>query len=256
MCDRRFHVRLLMRRDYINADWTHYRVLDHGVLHPTCCAWVAVHKNGDRYFYRQYYRVGLGIPVCSKQIIDATGADEYIQATIADPSIWRRDVVDAQKTWAQIYELSGLPLVKADNSAAGYEAVTEGLMSSMARWALGRGEMEPLREVLGAPSLEIGDVQVLADRPAIWFHPSCADGEFSLFEQVRNLRYKKQVGDPQHKAPSELVEDVDDEGPDVVRYAMQTEGVMWTVPRPRTKADLVARLFEQSAARKEEESVY
>jgi len=256
MLDRKYHVRLLLRRDYLNADWSVYRSLDHGIRHPECCAWVAVHRNRDRYFYRQFYQTNTGIPVVAKQIQEATGADEQVEMTVADPSIWRRDDVDAQTLWADIYSANGLTLVKADNSAAGYETVAAGFMATIARWALGHGDVTPVQEALNAPTLTMGDVEKLADQPAIWFHPSCAEGDYSLFEQCRNLRYKAQTGDPQHKAASELVEDVDDEGPDVVRYAMQSACVAWTVPRPRTQGEMVHRLFEQAAAKQDSGEVY
>jgi len=88
--------------------------------------------------------------------------------------------------------------------------------------------MQVVRDMLGAPTLSIGDVERIASKPAIWFHPSVAQGDRSIFEQCRQLRYRKTNGDPEHKAPSEKFEDINDEGPDVVRYMCQSPQTFWT----------------------------
>ena len=203
--------------------WTLYRSLDHGIRHPTCCAWVAVNKDGDRYFYRQYYSTDTTIGMNCKAILDATGGDECISLTVADPSIWQREAV-GMRTLASVYADHNLPLVKADNSRAGYDWLTRGFQSALARWSIARS-YRPHPKL--PQTISRGDLEQLAASPAIWFHPSCADGARSLFEQCRNLRWREVQGDPMKRAAPEEYEDKDDEGPDVLRYACQTSAVYW-----------------------------
>jgi hypothetical protein len=227
--------------------WTLYRSLDAGLRHDTCCAWVAINKDGDRYFYRQYYKNERTIALNAKAILQLTEPSERIAATVADPSIWQREPT-ALRLVADLYAQAGLPLVHADNSRAGYDTLTAGFYSALARWSIGNNyNLHPrLPEGLKPPDLE-----KLASVPAIWFHPTVADGPKSLYEQTANLRWKEIRGDPLKHAPSEDFEDVDDEGPDVVRYACQTPLVRWrsAVGTPMGLRDILARAWRRQERR-------
>ena len=228
MLSRDYHVRTIPRKELESAEWAIYRALDHGIRHPTCCAWFAVNHRGDRYFFRQYYQTDMTIGYNCKAIVDRTNED--VVATVADPSIWKRDPTTLQLL-SEVYANNGLPLVAADNSRAGYERLTAGFIASIAHYALAQGDPGILGAAVNAPTLTMGDVERLADSPAIWFHPDCAHGTRSLFEECVNFRWKEVAGDPEHRAAPEEFEDKDDEGPDVVRYGCQTAAVCWQAPR-------------------------
>lgn len=226
--------------------WAFYRSLDHGTRHPTCCAWVAVNEAGDKYFYRQYYKTDATIAFNAKRIVEMTPRAEPVVMTVADPSIWKRDSISL-RTYADEYMQSGLqPFVRADNAIAGYETVTAGFIATIARHALGGRDLDILREALGVDSLSDGDAERLAGQPAIWFSPECAAPrpELSLYQQCKDHRWREQVGDPTHKAAPERYEDVDDEGPDVVRYACHSQAVCWRQVR-RSVQDRIAHTIER-----------
>ena len=245
MLDEEYHVRIIPRNEYLSMDWAVWRSLDHGVRHPTCCAWAAVHRNRDRYFFRQYYATDTPIPILAKQILDADGEDEGAVGTVADSQLWQRDP-KTLKTYEATYWDLGLPLLLADKSRVGYETLTIGFLSSVARWALGHRDIDVIRDMMGAPTLQLGDVERIAAQPAIWFHPACAQGPISLFEQCRNLRYKEHHN-VLHTAEPELPEDKEDEGPDVVRYMCQTPVVQWVQPQRKSLIDIYDRLVAMQA---------
>jgi len=234
------HVREIPFKEIVGDNWALYRSIDHGMRHPFCCAWLAVHRGiGDYYFYRQYYMRDMTIAVNSKHVRDVTEASERIVLNVADPSIWQRDPRTLE-TYAEDYGQEGLYLTQGDNSRAGYDALTAGFIASIARHALGRRSPELVQEVLHTTHLSMGDVEELAARPAIWFHPSCAGHDRSLYQECVNLRWQQTHGDPEHKAAPEKPEDKNDEGPDVVRYAVQTPCVRW-LPMPKAGLSQVDR---------------
>jgi hypothetical protein len=233
------HVKTIPRRELLGMDWTLYRSFDHGIRHPSCCAWFGVARNGDMYFYRQYYRVDADVPTLCKEIRDRTEPNERVVSTVADPSIWRRQP-EGLTVLAQAFANANLPLVRADNSASGYDELTARLMSSIARVAVSKRNPDMVRDALGAQDLEPGTIERIAESPAIWFHPDVAVGAMSLYHECANLRYREMKGDASHRAAPIKTEDIDDEGPDVVRYAIMTPGVVWTRNRPEPERDLYA----------------
>jgi len=252
MLDRQVHVRPFPLSELGRNDWAVFRSLDHGMRHPTCCAWVAVRREreGASYvFYRQYYATDLVIALNTKAIRDLTPAREHVHGTVADPAIWKRNDQTGELA-ADVYAKNGMPLVRGDNSSVGYEAVTSAFVSTLARWTLFKKDLERLRTALRAPSLTMGDARQLAAAPAAYFAPACAAGRVSLFEQCLNFRWRELTGDASKKAPPEDFQDVDDEGPDVVRYAIQTTGVSWSPDaRRRRPADLLQRALERAEKR-------
>lgn len=244
MMTRSVHVEQRRFADILGPGWTRFRVLDHGIRHPTCCAWVAVNPRGDRYFYRQYYAAGRTIAENCLRILRMTEAGEEIAGTFADPAIWSRNPVTGQ-AFAEVYRENGLELEKADNRGAGYDTVATGLVSSLAEWSLFHGEVHA---VFGK-GVDDAILESLREKPGLWFHPCCADGVQSLYEECANLRWQDVRGDPfQHALPQKPV-DVNDEGADVVRYAMHTSEVYYSLPEPKMPETLGALIRRRAEAR-------
>lgn len=249
MLSEEYHVRRIPRDQYLSADWAVWRSLDRGMAHPFCCAWAAVHKNGDKYFFRQLYRTDTPIPILIKQTLDADGEDEACCGSVGDSDFWARDPKTLE-TYASTFAKNGLPMVMADKGKLGYDTLAEGFFSSVARWCLGhadRGGLSVIRDMMGAPTLTPGDVERIAQKPAIWFHPSVAGGAESLYKQCENLRYREHRN-PLHTAEPSMPEDKEDEGPDVVRYMCHTPAVQWSMPRRASTHDLINDLLALGAA--------
>lgn len=240
------HIRPFSRAERESGSWAVWRSLDHGMRHPTCCAWVAVHE--DEYgqesyiFFRQYYAVDTPLEMNARQIQAETPSGEHVFGTVADPSMWQREPRSLER-YADVYGAAGLELLQADNSLElGVERVTAGLVATLARVAIGR-DLDILRSALKAPNLTMGMAERLAMGPAIWFTPETANGKQSLFEQCRNWRYRDPVSARLDSAPPEKYIDLDDEGPDVVRYALQSRAVRYA-KRPASKrgSDMLTRI--------------
>ena len=249
MLDREVHIRLFSEAERKGGRWAVWRSLDHGVRHPTCCAWVAVSQ--DEYgqesyiFFRQYYRTEATVAENVRSILDLTQPGEHVFGTVADPSIWQRDPRSLE-TWSEVYGKEGLPLIPADNALdVGVERVTAGLVATLARWAIFKDDMTRLRTTLKAPNLSMGMAERLAQGPAVYFTPEVAQGRMSLFEQCRNWRYVDWGSARVDKALPQRYIDLDDEGPDVVRYAMQTRAVRHANrPLPAKHVDILDRIIK------------
>jgi len=253
MLDRQVHIRPFTAVERASGKWAVWRSLDHGVRHPTCCAWVAVAEDEygqrDYIFFRQYYQTDATVRMNARAILERTPPDEHVFGTVADPSLWQRDPRSLE-VWAEVYGKEGLPLVPADNALdVGVEKVTEGLVASLARWAIFKNDLAYLRAALKAPNLSRGWAERLASGPAVWFTPETAAGRMSLFEQCRNWRFLDWTGKSLDRAPPQQYIDLEDEGPDVVRYAMQTGCVRFSrQPVPQRPMDALDRII---ARRKE-----
>jgi len=248
MLSREVHLRTIPPQELCSAAWSVYRGLDHGIRHPTCCAWAAVNKGGDLYVFRQYYATDRTISHNVKAILQLSGRDEYVHATVADPSLAQRNALTLEPL-SDLYRKEGLTLLSADNSAAGYELLTAMFVASLARQAVWSKDLEGLKSTLNAPTLTLGDAQRLAQHRALWFSPSVAQGQMSVYEQVANLRWRQATGDPTQRAAPATYVDVDDEGPDVVRYLAQTSGVVrWRPPVERPEAPDLLRMILSRAA--------
>jgi len=68
--DERYH---LIDPFEIPAEWTRYRIVDHGSTNPTACLWAAVSPEGNIYLYREYYKGGLEIADNVRGIVEASG---------------------------------------------------------------------------------------------------------------------------------------------------------------------------------------
>lgn len=114
--DRLFHV---VAPFDIPSDWTRYRSIDFGLVHPFVCQWWAVDGDGRMYLYRQWVKTGWTAARHAKKIVELTG-NERIEATISDHSATDR---------ATLMEAAGIDTVLADkqDKRAGIDAMTERL---------------------------------------------------------------------------------------------------------------------------------
>lgn len=74
---------------YLRANCTLHRFMDHGESSPTCCLWMAVDKNANVFFYREYYLPNALIST-HRQNITALSEGERYAFDQADPSIFHR----------------------------------------------------------------------------------------------------------------------------------------------------------------------
>ncbi len=245
MITREFHVRHIV----LNKDWAIYRVIDHGIRHPTCCLWVGVNRNGDRHFFREYYATDKTIALNSREIVRLS--EEPVLDTFIDPSTLSRvnyqttDPSAAKKgltSRIDIYIENGINCSLADNSSAGYDKVTDGLLSMLAREAVKTGVMPSYLQEMKVTQ---EGLLLLAGKPSISFdiHTERA------FRETENLRWKEIGGDETQRSEPEKTVDVADEGPDCVRYAMQSELFWRTAPRIVAPDSYVAQLRRRRSKR-------
>ncbi len=224
MLNRQFHVCL---KDI--KEMAVYRVIDHGIRHPTCCLWVGVNKNGDRHFFREYYATDRSVALNARAIISLTR--EEVCGNFIDPSTLKRVNFSTTDPEADkkgltplinLYGDNGLYCELADNSSAGYDRVMEGLLSTLARHSLATGVLTSYLEEM---KVSQEGLMLLAGRPSLTFSDACG----RAFRETENLRWKEIVGDETQRAESQKTVDVADEGPDCVRYAMQSD-LYWRTP--------------------------
>lgn len=196
-------------RDIDVSDWTKFRVLDHGLLHPTVCLWVAVNEKGDRHVYREFYSTDCSIAMNCQRILSIT--TEKIAANYIDPSTAKRNP-ETLRTEISVYEANGLFCNRADNSRAGYDSVATGILSTLARHALETGYIEKF----GPIKPDRNSLVSLSNKPALTF----SRGVKRCFNECVNLRWRKSTGDVTQNAPKEKPVDKNDDGADCVRYAM------------------------------------
>jgi hypothetical protein len=250
MLSKQFHVRHVI----LNEDWAIYRVIDHGIRHPTCCLWVGVNRNGDRHFFREYYATDKSVALNSREIVRLSA--ESVCGTFIDPSTLKRVNFSTTDPEADkkgltplidLYEDNGVSCDLADNSSAGYDKVTDGLLSTLARHSLRTGVLTSYLEEM---NITQEGVMLLADKPAITFSDACGRS----FRETENLRWKEITGDETQRAEPQKTVDVADEGPDCVRYAMQSELYWRTPPKFYHPDSYKAELARRHAQRRYKES--
>lgn len=192
-------------------NWTLFRVIDQGIRHPTVCMWVAINAKGDRHFYREYYATDRSIAMNCRSILSCG----KVSGTYIDPTARKRGA-ETLKTAIQVYEENGIYCIPADNSFIGYDAVRNAALSTLARYALRTNKMPYYFEELKPNQDQLLN---LAEKPALTF-----DLRFTsrCFEECANLRWREFKGDEAQNAPKEKPVDKDDDGPDCVRYAVQS----------------------------------
>lgn len=226
------------------VDMAIYRIIDHGIRHPMVCLWMGVSPNGDRHVFREYYRSGATIAVNCAEVVRLT--KENVVDTIFDPATHQRiplsstdkAPVSSLSLYKDALKISGS---LADNSKAGYDTVRNSLLSTLARKAMSDGDVGEhshfAKEYFVKFSLTNVEFLEMSIHPALTFDPSC----IRVFREMRNLRFKEISGDPTEKAKPEEIMDFEDDGPDCVRYGVQTK-LRWM--KPKTSPQPGSYLYE------------
>lgn len=220
------------------TDMAIYRIIDHGIRHPMVCLWMGVARNGDRHIFREYYRSGGTIQVNCQEVLRRTVGN--VVDTLIDPAT-RQRVPLSGKDKAPVSVLSlynnalGISCTCADNSRAGYDEVRNALLSTLARKALEEGYVDEhthfAKQYFAKFSLTSAELLEMSRHNTLTFDPQCV----RVFREMRNLRFRDLSGDPTEKAKPEEIMDFEDDGPDCVRYGVQTK-LRWrqptTAPQP------------------------
>ncbi|HEC62283.1 MAG TPA: hypothetical protein ENI27_08525, partial [bacterium] len=239
----------------LDKNWCVYRVIDHGIRHPTVCLWVAINHAGDRHVFREYYMTDKTVDFncheilrrseCSSEAATPKQGSPGVVGTLIDPATRQRIPISG-KDKAPVSVLSlyndsfGFDCELADNSKAGYDTVRDGLLSVLARETIasGHAEGEFAKEYFGEFAMSNAELLAMASRPALTFGlhvPKC-------FKEMRNLRFKEMTGNYTEKAAPEEIMDFEDDGPDCVRYGMQSKITFRTVrPQRGSYLDIIQR---------------
>jgi len=216
---------------YDLAPFPKYRVIDHGRRNPTACLWWAEDKrNRSVIFYREYYRADATIAEHCAAIRSMESQGETRQ-TLIDPSTHRR-LDNAVTTIADEYSRHGVHTTAADNNlAAGLEAVTASLLSTLARVSLDNGRLHPSFEdrLIGRERL-----YVLAEERALVFHPSMTQ----TIRQMEQLSWDDDADADDGRPLCERIREHDDHCTDCVRYAMLRP----RLPRPQIGGAMLKRV--------------
>jgi hypothetical protein len=198
---------------YDMKNWTVYRVIDQGIRHPTVSLWIGVNAKKDRHVFREYYSTGMSIAENCRKIL-RIDSGENIAGSFIDPATRKRNEIDLTSI-AQVYAENGISCSFADNSFAGYDTVSQMLLSTLVRKSLD-GMKIPFIDNL-KPTKE--QLYMLAEKPALTFDlrftPKC-------WTEMCGLRWRQSKVDPTQKSQAETAVDVFDDGPDCVRYGCQS----------------------------------
>lgn len=74
---------------YLRTSCTLHRFMDHGESSPTCALWLAVDRNGNLFWYREYYLPNALISTHRQNITELSVGESYTMSQ-ADPSIFHR----------------------------------------------------------------------------------------------------------------------------------------------------------------------
>ncbi len=99
----------LVRPFAIPAHWPKWRFIDYGGSAPTACGWVALSENEDAFVYREHYEENKTVETNARQIIAASGREQY-ECTFIDPHAYDPPPVyySAAETIADQYEKAGI----------------------------------------------------------------------------------------------------------------------------------------------------
>lgn len=103
----------------IPTHWPRFRGMDWGQRSPACCLWIAVDPDsGKHYVYREWYQKERTIVEICEAVKALSGQERY-GLSVLDPSCWNReghqDALGRDYTKALVYQMNGLPVVKAAN---------------------------------------------------------------------------------------------------------------------------------------------
>lgn len=94
--------------------WTIYRSFDYG-LDKFACMWWAVDEDGRAWCFRSYEKSDLNVQDAAAEAISHTLPHENVTITYAPPDMWSR-MKDTGRTMAEIFMISGMPIIRADNN--------------------------------------------------------------------------------------------------------------------------------------------
>jgi hypothetical protein len=236
------------------TDWTVYRIIDYGLRHPTVCLWVAVNVRGDRHVFREYYAWEKTIAYNCEEI--RRRSLEPVQATWIDPATRQRIPISQtncapSSIAAEFNKGLGCAVRFADNSAAGYESCKQSLLATLS-WKANREGVDPdsylAREYFTGYGVSASEFVGMMNNPRLTFDPACS----VVFREMQGLRFKAITGDASQKAAPEMVVDFEDDGPDCVRYAVQSGLVHssrgWTA-EPGSPLDQARKRYERQRAK-------
>ena len=109
------------------AHWPLYRSFDYG-LDMFTCFWWAVDEDGRCWAIRHYEHDKLIVTDAAAAINDHTMPYEQISATYAPPDIWNRQK-DTGRTMAEIFQTSGVNIVRSDNNRVQGHMVMKQMMA-------------------------------------------------------------------------------------------------------------------------------
>jgi hypothetical protein len=157
--------------EYFRHQCLLFRLLDHGDSAPTCCLWAAVDKNGNVFFYREYYLPNALVST-HRQNITALSEYERYEQDLADPSVFNPTMQSLKKgrfaisdEYADVTDQpreTAIFWTAADNNELG----TRNRINEYLRVDLDR--VHPITHTYGSPRLFF--VQISDDYPQGCYH--------------------------------------------------------------------------------------
>ena len=85
--------------EHIRATCRLYRIMDHGDSAPTCVLWMAVDRNGNIIWYREYYQPNALVSTHRANVADLSEYEHY-EIDLADPSIFHKEPQKQGGRWS------------------------------------------------------------------------------------------------------------------------------------------------------------
>lgn len=206
--------------EWIRSNCTLNRVLDHGDSAPTCCLWFAVDREGNVFFYREYYQPNRLISFHRQRIFELSRVEmgppaimEKYDYNLADPSIFFQG---SQK--------NGFKFSISDE----YEDCVNQPRSTAIFWMKGDndefGTRNRISEYLAFDPDRIHPVTRTKGSPRLFLIKRSSSFPHGCFQSLRELQSQKRVkigteaGRPTFS--DERDEQVPDHSYDCIRYAI------------------------------------
>jgi hypothetical protein len=185
----------------VPATWPRMIVLDHGLRNPTCVGFAAVNPDGVIFVYDEHYEAGKLISYHAEQIKKRLPAMAKARevAWVADPSIFSKTMQTAGKFYS-VYD---------QYAEAGLEDWTPGENDVRA----GRDEIK----------------RRLKERKLIFFRGRCPN----IWREMQGLHWRRLRSLDDRNAPEQEA-DVDNHGPDMLRYMVMSRPEAATEVKPKT----------------------
>ena len=199
--------------DHLRTDCSLYRFMDHGDAAPTVCGWAAIDKNGNIFFYREYYQPNKLISY-HREAIHALSDGETYKASLADPAIFNLTMQKVVKG-------------KPQRSSVADEYMSSELNAPPLHWLPADNNefstRNKINEYLRVVPNAIHAITKSPGAPRIYFvmrTPAYPQGCFFLTKETTAQR-RLQIGTIEGKPvfSDERDNTISDHGYDVVRYA-------------------------------------